>query len=350
MHMTTSRNPAVAIASDDDQKAAALAVLKLIRDDVTDRLTRWCVAGNKRQVLIKPNLLSTNPNPSCNTSVETCLGIAEFFKSLGDYTILVGDGTTYETNHEPSTMKSLENHGYDVYQDIWTLVDLHTDETGAWFDAVNNDDAGPVELGIAKLAIESFTVSVAKIKTHDVLGLTLCLKNMMGTLNAARIKADGTEISRGDVKGYMHGFGNHKPHDLTKEQNIGPSKVALAANLVRLASCRPPDLAVIDGSTVMEGPGPRRGNVCAEIGKFAMASTDFIAVDATCAAMTGFPLDSFQYVKRAGELGLGVHDLSRIEFRGSTWDSLKSGIKPHPLFSEASPWNDEEIEEFTKLT
>src|SRR5271157_1095987 len=347
--MATTAIPAVSITRDDDQKTAVKNALDLIRDEITDKLTRWNDAGNKPQVLIKPNLLSTNQNPACNTSVDSCLGIAEFIKVLGDYTILVGDGTTYETGHAPSTMQALENHGYAEHQDIWTLVDLHEDDTGAWFDNVNNDVPRQVELGIAKLAVESFVVSVPKIKTHDVLGLTMCLKNMMGTLNAARYKDDATQIMRGDVKGYMHGFGNRKPHDLTKEQNIGPSKVALAANLVRLAACRPPDLAVVDGSTIMEGPGPRRGNVCSDIGGLAMASTDFIAADATCTAMTGFSLDSFQYVKLAGENGLGVYDVASIDYRGIPWESLKVEIKPHPLFSEAFPWTPEEIEEIAQL-
>lgn len=347
--MTISGFPVVSITRDEDQKTATKIALSLIQDEVLERLDRWCNAGNKRQILIKPNLLSTSPNPACNTSVETCLGITEFFKNLGDYTIFVGDGTTYEISHHPSTMQAMENHGYDAYQDTWTLVDLHADDTGAWFDVVNHGVPRPVELGIARLAVESFTISVAKIKTHDVLGLTLCLKNMMGTLNAAREKQSTTELARGDVKGYMHGFGNHKPHKLSKEQNIGPSKVALAANLIRLATCRPPDIAVIDGSTIMEGSGPRRGNVCSEIGSFAIASTDFIAVDATCAAITGFPLDSFQYIKLAGERGLGVYDIASIEYRGVLWNSLKTDIKPHPLFSEASPWKEEEIKEIANL-
>jgi uncharacterized protein (DUF362 family) len=157
-------------------------------------------------------------------------------------------------------------------------------------------------------------------------------------------------IARGDVKGYMHGFGNKKPHALAKAQNTGPSKVALAANIIRLVSCRSPDLAVIDGSTVMEGLGPRRGNACGGVSGFSIASTDAVAVDATCAAIASIPLDSFQYVTRARDRGLGIHDVSNIAFKGVGWQSLQFPLKRHPLFSEASPWKQEEIEAFRRYT
>ncbi|MEX2683740.1 MAG: DUF362 domain-containing protein [Candidatus Sigynarchaeota archaeon] len=335
----------LAISKNNDPRVAIHNTLDLIRNEIIAALDHWERAGGQKRVLIKPNLLSTDTNFACNTSVETCLGIADFFKEITSYKIMVGDGTTYESKHKPSTMLALENHGYSAHKDTWGLVDLHDDDAGKWFRIINHETPRPIELGIAKIAIDSFLVSAAKFKTHDVLGLTLCLKNIMGTLNAARYHGESAIIRRGDVKGYMHGFGNKKPHELSREQNIGPSKVALAANLVRLATCRVPDLAVIDGSTVMEGAGPRRGHTCTGIGGFAIASTDPVAIDATCAAIAGMPLDSFQYVLRAGERGLGTHDVGSIACKGIDWKSLQFSLKRHPLFADASPWKPAEITE-----
>ncbi|MBN2151058.1 MAG: DUF362 domain-containing protein [Candidatus Lokiarchaeota archaeon] len=335
----------IAISKNDDQRAAVIAALGLVRDDVLAALDRWEQAGGQKRVLIKPNLLSTNTNLMCNTTVDACLGVADFFGEATTYKVLVGDGTTYESKHKPSTMVALENHGYAAHKEAWNMVDLHDDVTGRWFGIVNHEAARPVELGVAALAVESFVVSVAKMKTHDVLGMTLCLKNMMGTLNAARYRGEAAEIHHGDVKGYMHGFGNKKPHELARAQNVGPSKVALAANLVRLAACRLPDLAVVDGSTVMEGSGPRRGSACAGLGGFAMAGTDPVAVDATCAAIAGLPLDSFQYVLRAGERGLGTHGVANIACKGIGWQALECPLKRHPLFAEAAPWKQAELDE-----
>nr|MDO8116933.1 DUF362 domain-containing protein [Candidatus Sigynarchaeota archaeon] len=186
----------IAISKNDDQRAATRETIDLIRDHVLSALDRWERAGGQKRVLIKPNLLSTDINPACNTSVDACLGVADFFKESTSYKILVGDGTTYESKHKPSTKLALENHGYSAHKEVWDLVDLHDDEASKWFGIVNHEAQKPIELGIAKLAAESFVVSVAKLKTHDVLGLTLCLKNMMGALNAARYRGESTIIRR----------------------------------------------------------------------------------------------------------------------------------------------------------
>ncbi|MHA1791319.1 MAG: DUF362 domain-containing protein [Promethearchaeota archaeon] len=333
----------VSIWRDDSPAKAVKKSLELLQDEIIDSLNAWKKkSGNSRNVLIKPNLLSTNENYECNTSVEHCLAIAHFIKELGNFTIYIGDGTTYESNHQPSTFKALEIHGYTKYDDTWQLVDLHEDDVGSWFNIINLE-GGPYELGISKLMMDSFLISAAKFKTHDVLGLTLGLKNLMGGLIAARLAQDKKIIKKGDVKGFMHGFSDKKPHKLTKEQNVGPSKVCLAANLVRLAKARLPDLTVIDGSIVMEGPGPRRGTACSELGGIVISGTDCIAVDSTCASIVKMPLDSFKYIKLAGEMSLGTHDIDEIKQVGLDWKELETSIKFHPKFKKAREWTREEI-------
>ncbi|NMC05051.1 MAG: hypothetical protein GYA24_07570, partial [Candidatus Lokiarchaeota archaeon] len=80
------------------------------------------------------------------------------------------------------------------------------------------------------------------------------------------------------------------------------------------------------------------------------AGTDAVAIDATCAAIAGIPLDSFQYVSRAGELGIGIHDIASIDCKGVGWQALHFPIKRHPLFAEASPWKPVEIADFHGYT
>ncbi|MHA1369192.1 MAG: DUF362 domain-containing protein [Promethearchaeota archaeon] len=338
----------VAIWMDEDAYSSTWRALELIKDDIVGTLERWQESGNGK-VLIKPNLLSTNKNFKCNTSVETCLAIADFVKEIGDFDISVGDGTTWEKNKQPSTIRALENHGYAAYLDKWEFIELHDDDTGAWFDIVNLEANEPIELGVAKAAVDSFLISVAKFKTHDVLGLTLSLKNLMGALNSARSKKSGNIIKTGDVKGFMHGFWDKKPHLLTREQNIGPSKVALAANLVRLAKCVQPGLAVVDGSTVMEGSGPRRGDVCEQLGGISVAGIDFIAVDSICARIVKIPLESFQYVMAAGKAGVGNYKKEDIEVLGLDVEKIQTEIKPHPRFKESAPWKPGELSDFQKF-
>ncbi len=214
----------------------------------------------------------------------------------------------------------------------------------AWFEVVNHEPpTGQVELGVSELATGSYVVSVAKFKTHDVLGLTLSMKNMMGTLMAARIIGSHEPFMKGDVKGWMHGLGNKKPHQLTRDQNIGTSKVALAANIVRLARCRMPDLAVIDGSTVMEGHGPRRGHTCQSLGNIVLAGTDPVAVDATCARLASIELERVPYISLAEECMLGTALPSEIRAGGRNWQDFITRIEVHPLFPASSPWKGNEL-------
>ncbi|NMC04722.1 MAG: DUF362 domain-containing protein, partial [Candidatus Lokiarchaeota archaeon] len=127
----------IGICKDGDPRAAARAALDLVRDDVVHAIDRWERSGGKKSILIKPNLLSTDKNLACNTSVESCLGIADFFKENITYTIFLGDGTTYESTHQASTMRALNNHGYTSHEDTWNLVDLHEGNSSRWFEIVN---------------------------------------------------------------------------------------------------------------------------------------------------------------------------------------------------------------------
>jgi uncharacterized protein (DUF362 family) len=345
-------NPVISIWQDETPYQTAVKALDLIADDLARALWKWRDdhPDGIVPVLIKPNLLSQDVNFPCNTDVEICVAVAQFFRNLVGCPVIVGEGTTYERTHNLSTLEAMKNHGYTEHEGLWTLLDFHADEPGTWFETVNYETPAPVELAVAQSVVDAFVVDVAKFKTHDVLGLTLSLKNMMGTLMAARYKDTDEIITRGDVKGYMHGFENKKPNLLTEEQNVGPSKVALAANLVRLARCRPPNVAIIDGSTVMEGSGPRRGKVCEDVKGVVIAGTDFVAVDAICAAIADIDLDSFNYVKRAGEIGLGQHDVSQVHVEGIPWTDLEHPIERHPLSEKSSPWTDEELENFLRFT
>lgn len=347
-HMNREKS-VVAIVKDEDIYSSARRALEAISDDLATRLDAWRrKKGN--DVLLKPNLLSTQQNHGCNTSVFICKAIADFMKELGPFKIHVGEGTTYSSDGRASSMKAFDNHGYTDpdFLGEWTLLDLHASDPGRWFEVVNQHESGLVELSLARPVVDMFTVSVAKFKTHDVLGFTLSLKNMMGALNAARVKAGLKLIKKGDVKGFMHGLGEKKPHELTVEENTGPSKVALAANIVRMNRCRAPDLAVIDGSSIMEGMGPRRGTACKDMAGLALASIDPVAADATCAALAGVSLEEVQYVLVAGSRGLGNCHIKRIEHRGLPLDDAAFTMQMHPRFKDAS-WTAEEKQELADL-
>ncbi len=322
----------VAIVRGNDPYDATKAALKLIADNI--RIP-------KSPIILKPNLLTVKKLPLVVTDPRVCAGVADFLKeekSVKD--IKIGDGTTHGKN--PDTYRSMEHNGYLPFFDRWEPINFSTDAPKKWFPIFSSDPSLEIELGIAQTASNCpYIVSIPKFKTHDVLGLTLSLKNFMGTLTAARDAITKRIIAREttNVCAYMHGFGKKKPDKLTDEENTGPSKVALAINLNRLARTIQPSLAVIDAIEAMEGDGPVNGTK--KNLNLIIASTDFIAADTVATHIAGMDPLHFQYVHQAGLGGLGEYRLDHISILGESLDSVISPFRPHHLYDYAKFTNDQ---------
>ncbi|MGD0339460.1 MAG: DUF362 domain-containing protein [Bacteroidota bacterium] len=73
--------------------------------------------------------------------------------------------------------------------------------------------------------------------------------------------------------------------------------------------------AVMDGTTVGNGPGPR--TMIPVVKDYLLASSDQVAIDAVSAKMMGFDPLSIEYIKIAHDDGLGVGDPRDIEIVGT---------------------------------
>jgi len=162
------------------------------------------------------------------------------------------------------------------------LIDLNKDEV------VEVSPPNPLALKrvkIAKTALESTLISVPKLKLHRITGVTLSLKNMMGT------------ISR---KGSMHSH--------------------LSKNIADLASIVKPSIAVIDG--IVAGEGHETSENPVEM-NLVIAGTDPVAVDAVGAAVMGVSPKDIKHLCFAEEKGLGTCDLTEIEVLGQPIESVR---------------------------
>ncbi|MBD3230129.1 MAG: DUF362 domain-containing protein [Candidatus Lokiarchaeota archaeon] len=331
-----------------NQYNATKEALSLIKDQIKPP------TGSR--IVLKPNLLSSKRSKIVNTDPNVMLAIKDFFENqMNSKNILIAEGTTHG---DPNEMKTaMENNDYFKIYSNWNCFDLNNDLPGTWFRIFEyNKDRG-VEVALAKTIIDSnYIVSVPKFKTHDVLGLTLSLKNFMGTLVAAK-DANGNFIHNNtdEVCPLMHGFVDKRPHQLSDVENTGPSKLCLSVNLVRMIiSIQPkapvidikPSLAVIDGVNAMEGDGPAFKGAKKDLGLI-IASSDFIAADTIASYISGlYPL---KYIKRAGELGLGKYRLDQIEIVGEDLESSIAPFKPHHLFPK-SKFSKEEVIKLKELT
>ena len=92
--------------------------------------------------------------------------------------------------------------------------------------------------------------------------------------------------------------------------------------------------AVMDGTTMGNGPGPR--TMKPEIKDYILASGDCVAIDAVAAKMMGFDPMSIKYIRLAHEKGLGAgrmedievvgEDISGVNFHFSVGDNFASRV------------------------
>jgi uncharacterized protein (DUF362 family) len=243
-----------------------------------------------RRVFLKPNMVEYWSDKAINTDPRVVAGAAEAMLKAGAREIVVGEGP----GHRRDIEYLLQGTGMrDVVKDMrLRFVDL------------NHDDVRRVPLksrfteldGIwlpAELLQSDYVVSMPKLKTHHLAGMTASMKNLFGT-----------------VPGAVYGW----PKNLLHFRGIDQSIIDLVAT-VR------PQLTIVDGILAMEGDGPIMGRP-RPLGFVAMG-TDLVSVDATCARIIGLDPTKMPYLSVAAEF-LGNAEPRRIEHRGEKPDRYRT--------------------------
>jgi len=216
----------------------------------------------------------------------------------------------------------------------------------------------PLRLRVARTALESdFRISIGPPKTHDCVIVTLSLKNLiMGSLireqrtsGRSRLVADlgrmlptwFTELP--PLQGLKVRVGSGLTHSDKFAMHQGYPVINL--NLYRMAKRLSPHLSVIDGWVGMEGDGPVGGEPV-EMG-WAMASTDFLAADATAARIMGFDPHQVGYLHYCALGGLGKMEPSEIELAGNlSLEEARRPFEPHQDYERQAQWSLPGIEEY----
>jgi ferredoxin len=90
--------------------------------------------------------------------------------------------------------------------------------------------------------------------------------------------------------------------------------------LVDIHTLVKPQLTIMDGVTAMEGEGPGSGAI-RNLGLI-LASRDAAALDAVAGAVIGLKPEDVLTTRDAGERGIGICDLSRIDVVGEKLEAL----------------------------
>ena len=242
-------------------------------------MERYVKAGER--VLIKPNLLSAKPpEAAVTTHPELLRAVIELVQGAGGIA-LVGDSPGFG-----SARRVAERSGMlQVIQ-----------ETGAHF--VPFSEALPVvgagtfrQFELARPYLEADRlINLPKLKTHEMMTLTCCVKNLFGAVV-------GTQKAAWHLK-------------------AGADKELFAAMLLEVYLLRQPDLNIVDAIVAMEGDGPGSGDTC-QVGLL-LAGDNAVAVDLIAAEIAGIPRKLLYLENAARKLQLPGCRREEIETCGMT--------------------------------
>jgi len=218
------------------------------------------------RILLKPNLNSNmNALTGNTTDLRLLAAVVLFLKDRGYEKITIGEGT---------------NSGF--YRNRISVISrLQVDRLArhCGVGVIDLNRSRPVVIDLkngvkAQMARECFEadlfINLPKLKTHFEVGMSVCLKNMMGCLVGQENKK--------------------KAHD------------ALAENILLLNQAVKPHLHVVDALVAMEGLGPTRGTPIRL--DTIVVGTDPYLIDLLCCRMAGFSHEKVRTLAVAEKKGL----------------------------------------------
>jgi uncharacterized protein (DUF362 family) len=227
--------------------------------------------AGKHRIMLKPNLVTEDPRST--TKPEVVRTLARLMKDAGK-DVLIGEGSAcatdynviggvaYRTKRQQYVFDTL---GYTALAHSLgiPLINLHTGDMatvampgGFVFDNIT------IHCTLTEI---DMLCSVPMMKTHTLGGVTLGMKNLIGT-----------------YPGTIYGSVRHEVHD----QAAHVEGSAVAGAVVDMVRANKLGLVVIDASTAMEGNGPDAGDLVNM--NLIIAGTNPLATDMVAANVMGF--------------------------------------------------------------
>jgi len=326
----------VALVRGDERRQNILKALELIEDQIS--------LGER--IVVKPNMVSVT-KPLSGTNAEALDGVLNFIRQRTDREIVVAEGSAYA-----DSMKGFETYGLAEVAKRYgaRLVDLNRDQ---WVEVkVVDRDLRSITLRFARTIAESdCRISLTPMKTHDAVIVTLSLKNLVmgslisqGVANLDKLSHRLSHWVRPRDALYPRGMGWVVKYILRSDKvTMHQTYPTLNYNLFLIAKAYPVHLAILDGFTAMEGPGPTQGKPVDL--RLAVASTDFVAADSIGTRIMGFDPMEVGYLHHAMADGLGEGALERIRILGERLEDCIRPFEPHPSYQRQRMWKRAEVEE-----
>jgi uncharacterized protein (DUF362 family) len=311
----------------------------------------------RQRVVVKPNFVSTRHQPAA-THVDAVRAVLDFVRARYEGPLSIAEGAALG-----DTWQGFERFGYRelVKRYDVKLVDLNADQTIP--AQVYDRRLKPKTLRLARTLVESdLRISVGPPKTHDVVIVTLSLKNViMGALvNPVLLTRPGTHrwVAKARRLLRLAWFRQQSRWrllerlpvlllDKSDKVSMHQGYPVMNLNLALLGPWVYPHLAVIDGFRAMEGAGPTGGEPVDW--RVALAGVDALAVDSLTAWLMGFDPAQIGYLSYCRRLGLGVGELERIDVLGDVDpETVRCSFRPHPTFEQQRAWHLKDVERWLR--
>ena len=318
------RGTSVSISSGDNRADMAFRALRPFSKQIKNAI------GNRR-VVLKPNNVLIYVPLAC-THADTLEGILEFLKSISKLNNVI----IAESSASGSTLEGFDNYGYNRLLSKYPikLVDLDSEPFENKY-VVDERDFRPHPVRVSRTILDpdSYVVSVARMKTHNVVGASLSLKNIVF---GAPIKDHGFTLYNEDIRFSPKAKESKSGSVSYKRLLHGSGYHAVNYNMAVLAQKLHPALAVIDGYEGMEGNGPTLGTAVSH--RVCVAGQDWLAADRVGVELMGIDFSRIGYLNHCRQMGLGNSELSSIEIVG---ENIKDHIIKYRLpdnFERQGAW------------
>jgi uncharacterized protein (DUF362 family) len=303
-------NPNVALIKGSDRKTNMYDALKLIEDDVKRSI------GDK-QVVIKPNFTRVEKKDWVASShVDSVRPVLEFLKPFYKKKVIIAEGCGgAQPINEP-----VENYGYDKLKEEYDIEFFNMSKDS--YSIVNLVDRNiqPMPIRTSNLMLDpnSYIISAAVMKTHNLTVVTLGLKNLV-------------------LAAPMHFEDGDNDRSKLHQNPVAEDPRFINYNMFLMSQYVYPDLTIIDGFVGMEGKGPLFGDPI-EVG-VAIASTDTIAADRVGTDVMGHDFNNVGHLVHCANAKIGEGDITKINLLGDKIASCRKEFKRTDDWGKIIKWN-----------